>query len=66
MDSIILWLLAASGVLSVLLFVVRGLLDQLPDVLIAWRRVKRAIQEDEPERTLPSNSREEPAEREGE
>ncbi|MEU9985901.1 hypothetical protein AB0E10_03660 [Streptomyces sp. NPDC048045] len=48
MDSqIILSLLAASGVVTILLFVVRGLLDQLPDVFAAWRRVKKAYRADE-------------------
>ncbi|KUO10517.1 hypothetical protein [Streptomyces sp. DSM 15324] len=43
MDSqIILSLLAASGVVTILLFVVRGLLDQLPDVFAAWHRAKKA------------------------
>ncbi|MGW8863353.1 hypothetical protein ACWGNY_30775 [[Kitasatospora] papulosa] len=44
MDSIILWLLAASGVLSIFLFVARGLLDQLPDIITAWRKVQRTYQ----------------------
>ncbi|MFH8564710.1 hypothetical protein [Streptomyces sp. NPDC017988] len=47
MDSqIILSLLAASGVVTILMFVVRGLLDQLPDVFAAWRRVKKAYRAD--------------------
>ncbi|MFD5792433.1 hypothetical protein ACFWIO_02675 [Streptomyces diastatochromogenes] len=47
MDSqIILSLLAASGVVTILLFVVRGLLDQLPDVFAAWKRVKKAYRAD--------------------
>ncbi|MFE2325295.1 hypothetical protein ACFXD5_15470 [Streptomyces sp. NPDC059385] len=44
MDSVILWLLAASGVLSILIFVVRALLDQLPDVITAWHRGQRMYQ----------------------
>ncbi|MEV7114405.1 hypothetical protein [Streptomyces anulatus] len=44
MDSIILWLLAASGVLSIFLFVARGLLDQLPEIITAWRKVQQAYQ----------------------
>ncbi|WP_187285011.1 hypothetical protein [Streptomyces sp. OR43] len=44
MDSIILWLLAASGVLSIFLFVARGLLNQLPEIIIAWRKVQRMYQ----------------------
>ncbi|WP_330236400.1 hypothetical protein [Streptomyces sp. NBC_00566] len=48
MDSqIILSLLAASSVVTILLFVVRGLLDQLPDVFAAWQRVKKAYRADE-------------------
>lgn len=43
-DSIILWLLAASGVLSIFLFVARGLLDQLPEIIAAWRKVRRIYQ----------------------
>ncbi|MFH9711490.1 hypothetical protein ACH4MW_31925 [Streptomyces luteogriseus] len=47
MDSqIILSLLAASGVVTILLFVVRGLLDQLPDVFAAWHRAKKAYRAD--------------------
>ncbi|MFI6037488.1 hypothetical protein ACIBBD_25590 [Streptomyces sp. NPDC051315] len=47
MDSqIILSLLAASGVVTTLLFVVRGLRDQLPDVFAAWHRVMRAYRAD--------------------
>ncbi|WP_255950171.1 hypothetical protein [Streptomyces odontomachi] len=47
MDSqIILSLLATSGVVTILLFVIRGLLDQLPDVIAAWRRVKKAYRAD--------------------
>ncbi|MGI5136933.1 hypothetical protein [Streptomyces sp. CA-106110] len=47
MDSqIIVSLLAASGVVTFLLFVVRGLLDQLPDVFAAWQRVKKAYRAD--------------------
>ncbi|QES48236.1 hypothetical protein DEJ50_10820 [Streptomyces venezuelae] len=49
MDSqIILSLLAASGVVTILLFVVRGLLDQLPDVFAAWHRAKKAYRADAP------------------
>ncbi|WP_149548082.1 hypothetical protein [Streptomyces marokkonensis] len=47
MDSqIILSLLAASGVVTILLFVVRGMLDQLPEVFAAWQRVKKAYRAD--------------------
>jgi hypothetical protein len=46
-STIILWLLAISSVLGFLLYVVRGFLDQLPEVFEAWRRVRRAFQGDE-------------------
>ncbi|MFD4130382.1 hypothetical protein ACFXKK_35655 [Streptomyces globisporus] len=48
MDSIILWLLAASGVLSIFLFVARGLLDQLPEIITAWRKVQQTYQSTDP------------------
>ncbi|MET7440559.1 hypothetical protein ACWERY_10605 [Streptomyces sp. NPDC004082] len=43
MDVLTVWILAVAGVASVLLFAVRGILDQLPDVFAAWHRAKRAI-----------------------
>ncbi|MEU2558430.1 hypothetical protein ABZ626_03645 [Streptomyces longispororuber] len=44
MDSaIITWLLAISGVAAICLFVVKGLLDQLPDVFASWHRAMRAL-----------------------
>ncbi|WP_262388178.1 hypothetical protein [Streptomyces parvus] len=52
-------ILAIFGVLSILLFAIRGFLDQLPDVFasarrarIAWRDLKqeRAEEEQQPER----------------
>ncbi|MER8073379.1 hypothetical protein ABTZ59_34540 [Streptomyces sp. NPDC094034] len=49
MDSIILCLLAVSGVLSIFLFVARGLLDQTPEVINAWHRVQRAYRGTEPD-----------------
>ncbi|MFD5815602.1 hypothetical protein [Streptomyces sp. NPDC127038] len=42
-DVLTLWILAVAGVASVLLFTVRGILDQLPEVFAAWHRAKRAI-----------------------
>lgn len=45
MDSAILWLLGAASVLTIVLFVVKGLLDQLPDVFASWHRAKRAFHE---------------------
>ncbi|AEY94272.1 hypothetical protein SHJG_p1141 (plasmid) [Streptomyces hygroscopicus subsp. jinggangensis 5008] len=41
-DSAVLTLLAGAGVISVLLFAVRGILEQLPDVLRSWQRVRKA------------------------
>jgi hypothetical protein len=41
-DSAVLTLLAGAGVISVLLFAVRGILEQLPDVLQSWHRVRKA------------------------
>ncbi|WP_181018606.1 hypothetical protein [Streptomyces lydicamycinicus] len=43
MDSAILWLLGASGVLAVALFVIKGLLDQVPDIAESWHRAKHAV-----------------------
>ncbi|GAO08724.1 hypothetical protein TPA0598_04_03600 [Streptomyces lydicamycinicus] len=42
-DSAILWLLGASGVLAVALFVIKGLLDQVPDIAESWHRAKHAV-----------------------
>ncbi|WP_189192692.1 hypothetical protein [Streptomyces albiflavescens] len=44
-DVLSLWILAAAGVASVVLFAVRGVLDQLPQVFAAWHRARRAIRE---------------------
>ncbi|WP_329529705.1 hypothetical protein OG568_48305 (plasmid) [Streptomyces sp. NBC_01450] len=44
-DALTLLILGAAGALSVLLFTVRGLLDQLPEVFEAWHRAKRAIRD---------------------
>ncbi|MFB7950071.1 hypothetical protein ACFC6L_34775 [Kitasatospora phosalacinea] len=43
MDSILInWLLAGAGVLGILLFVIKGVLDQVPSVLDSWSTVRRA------------------------
>ncbi|WP_202532812.1 hypothetical protein [Streptomyces sp. SID3212] len=47
MDSAVIWILGASGVLAVVLFVVKGLLDQVPDIAESWHRAKRAIRNEE-------------------
>ncbi|MEH0609098.1 hypothetical protein [Streptomyces scabiei] len=61
-STIILWLLAISSVLGFLLYVVRGLLVQLPEVFDAWRQAKRALQGErtpdrisEPDRSNPTS-----------
>ncbi|MCK7627204.1 hypothetical protein MUU72_29615 [Streptomyces sp. RS10V-4] len=46
MDSAILWLLGAAGVLSIALFVLKGLLDQLPDLAQSWHRARHAFSND--------------------
>ncbi|MGP4009907.1 hypothetical protein [Streptomyces sp. 4N124] len=48
MDALTLSILTVSGVVTILLFTVRGILDQLPDLLAAWHRVKRAFRDQEP------------------
>ncbi|MET8723832.1 hypothetical protein [Streptomyces misionensis] len=47
MDSAILWLLGASGVAAIALFVIKGLLDQLPEVAQSWHRARRAFRSDD-------------------
>jgi hypothetical protein len=51
--QIVLAILGTAGVMSALLFAVKGLLDQIPDVIRSWRRVvdeaRRPRAEDEPE-----------------
>ncbi|MFC5664825.1 hypothetical protein ACFP3U_17765 [Kitasatospora misakiensis] len=43
MDSILNnWLLAGAGVLGILFYVVKGVLDQVPSVLESWSTVRRA------------------------
>jgi hypothetical protein len=44
-DVLTLWILGAAGAMSVLLFTVRGILDQLPEVFAAWHRARRAIRD---------------------
>jgi hypothetical protein len=44
-STVTLWLLGASGVLSIALFVVKGLLDQLPDVFASLHAARRAWHE---------------------
>ncbi|MER6442934.1 hypothetical protein ABT275_42550 [Streptomyces sp. NPDC001185] len=45
-NVLILWLLAAASVVSVALFTVRGILDQLREVFVAWHRARDAIRGD--------------------
>ncbi|WP_329538336.1 hypothetical protein OG568_53945 (plasmid) [Streptomyces sp. NBC_01450] len=47
MDVLTLWILAASGVVTLLLFTVRGILEQLPDLFASWHRAKRALRDRE-------------------
>ncbi|MFC7303613.1 hypothetical protein ACFQVC_05195 [Streptomyces monticola] len=42
-DSLVLHALAAAGAISVLLFAARCVLDQLPELIRSWRRVRRAV-----------------------
>jgi hypothetical protein len=44
-DVFTLWILATAGVVSVLLFTVRGILEQLPEVFAAWHRARRALRD---------------------
>ncbi|MFF7551857.1 hypothetical protein ACFZA9_03010 [Streptomyces olivaceus] len=40
MDAqIVLGILASSGALSLFMFALKGLLDQVPDVIRSWRRI---------------------------
>jgi hypothetical protein len=40
MDAqIVLGILAATGAVSIFLFALKGLLDQVPDVIRSWRRI---------------------------
>ncbi|MEV0257750.1 hypothetical protein AB0H82_26265 [Streptomyces sp. NPDC050732] len=47
MDSAIIWLLGATGVVAVALYVTKGLLDQIPDLAQSWRRARDAFRETE-------------------
>ncbi|MFD3618689.1 hypothetical protein ACFWWT_26310 [Streptomyces sp. NPDC058676] len=48
MDStVIVWILAWAGVLSVVIFVAKGLLDQLPPLVDSWRALVRAMRGEE-------------------
>ncbi|QES33278.1 hypothetical protein DEJ48_07610 [Streptomyces venezuelae] len=57
-DSLTLAVLTISSVITVMLFVVKGVLDQLPGVFSSWRRAIEAMRhstsrredEEEPER----------------
>ncbi|MBT2420757.1 hypothetical protein J7F01_36815 [Streptomyces sp. ISL-22] len=42
-DSLIIALLTISSVITVMLFVVKGALDQLPEVVNSWRRAVQAM-----------------------
>ncbi|KUM80112.1 hypothetical protein [Streptomyces curacoi] len=42
-DSLIIALLTISSVVTVTLFVVKGALDQLPEVVSSWRRAVQAM-----------------------
>ncbi len=44
-DVLTLWILGVAGAMSVLMFTVRALLDQLPEVFAAWHRAKRAVRD---------------------
>ncbi|MEU4166105.1 hypothetical protein AB0F46_04365 [Streptomyces sp. NPDC026665] len=43
MDSAILLVLGIAGVVSITVFAVKGILDQLPEVAESWHRAKRAF-----------------------
>lgn len=42
-DVLTLWILAASSVLTIFLFTVRSILEQLPQVFAAWHRARWAM-----------------------
>nr|WP_282549490.1 hypothetical protein [Streptomyces rochei] len=44
-DVLTLWILGVAGAMSVLMFTVRALLDQLTEVFAAWHRAKRAVRD---------------------
>lgn len=48
MDSTVnVWILAWAGVLSVVIFVAKGLLDQLPPLVDSWQALIRAVRGEE-------------------
>ncbi|MFE4305710.1 hypothetical protein [Streptomyces sp. NPDC056891] len=47
MDSAIILILGIAGVAAIALFVLKGLLDQIPDLAESWHRARRAIRGDE-------------------
>ncbi|MFJ7068609.1 hypothetical protein [Streptomyces sp. NPDC101115] len=52
MDAqIVLGILATSGAVSVFMFALKGLLDQVPDVIRAWRRIVAEARRPDPART---------------
>ncbi|WP_105968444.1 hypothetical protein [Streptomyces geranii] len=58
MDStIILWILAWAGVLSVVIFVAKGLLDQLPPLVDSWRALVRVVRGEETTRAADEPTR---------
>ena len=53
MDStVILWILAWAGVLSVVIFVTKGLLDQLLPLVDSWRALVRTVRGEETTRAV--------------
>ncbi|MFD5711255.1 hypothetical protein ACFWHW_12805 [Streptomyces pharetrae] len=56
-------ILAIAGVVSVLLFAVKGILDQLPDVFDSFRRARDAwkqLKEEQDEAAKPKETEEQP------
>ncbi|MGV9456375.1 hypothetical protein [Streptomyces sp. NPDC003635] len=58
MEQTILFVLAACSVVSAVLFGVKQLLDQLPDMIVSWHRAVAAWRRsgDEPPRPAPEPS----------
>ncbi|MGP3924574.1 MULTISPECIES: hypothetical protein [unclassified Streptomyces] len=46
-DTVILAILAIAGVCTILLFAVKGVLDQLPGIFESWHRARRAWRGDD-------------------
>ncbi|MFE5483022.1 hypothetical protein [Streptomyces sp. NPDC056527] len=46
MDAAILSILGVATVAAIALFSLKGLLDQVPDLVKSWRRAKRAFSDD--------------------